>query len=133
MGSSSKATVDRIKRLRKERRNLEDEIERSRKLADSEATILEGEVKMLHSELKLRGSRKLTDSSHSAFDVAFSMLYEEQKGQEQKALADSKTALAESRISRLRDDVRMLRMDLPRSESDEELVSEKKLWWRFFH
>jgi hypothetical protein len=66
--SSFKATVERIKTLENERKNLLLEIEELKRMADAKARALESEISMLRDEVKslrilLGGEEQETDNS----------------------------------------------------------------------
>ena len=129
---NSEDVAEKIKKLRKERHNLEHEIKKLNKFADSEATTLENEISMLRKELRTKESKKLTESEDTGFESAISMLYEEPSIEEPEKLSDSKTSVLENKISMLREEVRMLRIGLLANEPMEVVDPKKKTWKHFF-
>lgn len=124
--------AEKIRRLRNERRNLLQEIEGVKKLADSEATALESEVSMLRERLRIEEQKKLTDSKTEASENAVSMSHETPRTEELKKLTYSEAAALESEVSMLREAVKDLWMDLSPNEPREEADLKKKSRWNFF-
>jgi hypothetical protein len=130
--SDAEVVAEKIKRLRNERQNLVHEIEEVKKLADSEAAVLERDVSMLHEELTAEKLKKVGDSEVTAFESALDMFHGEPGTEEPKELGDSGTAVLEGKISMLREDLMLLKMELSPYQRQEDAVAKKKSWWHFF-